>query len=158
MSIEFDVQMTTSKMYDYMLKHNMTSFSGILGEFIGILLIAAYFIYGKWMYLLCGVIIVLYMPVSLYIKSANQVKLNPVFEKPLHYIIDDNGITVVSGDDRDSLPWDQMYKATSTTSSVILYTNRINACIFPKSDLGGNKDEVIKMISTHMDPRKVNIR
>lgn len=158
MTIEFDVKMTTSKMYDYMLKHNMTSFSGILGEFIGLLLIVAFFLYGNVMYLLCGVVIVLYMPVALFIKSSNQVKLNPVFKEKLHYILDETGVTVRSGENEDSLPWSEMYKATSTTSSIILYTNKVNACVFPKSDLGGQKDEVIKMISTHMDPRKVNIR
>lgn len=158
MTIEFDVKMTTSKMYDYMMRHNMTSFTGILGEFIGILLVVAYFLYGKWMYLLCGVVIVLYMPVALFMKSVNQVKLNPVFQEPLHYVLDEEGITVRSGENEDSLPWEQMYKAVSTTSSVILYTNRVNACVFPKSDLGDMKDDVIKMISTHMDPKKVNIR
>lgn len=136
----------------------MTSFTGILGEFIGILLVVAYFLYGRWMYLLCGVVIVLYMPVALFMKSVNQVKLNPVFQEPLHYVLDEEGITVRSGENQDSLPWEQMYKAVSTTSSVILYTNRVNACVFPKSDLGDMKDDVIKMISTHMDPKKVNIR
>lgn len=158
MTIEFDVKMTTSKMYDYMMKHNMTSFVGILGVFLGALLVVSYFLYGKWLYLLCGVVIILYNPVDLYIKSARQVKLNPLFKEPLHYIIDEEGITVRSGENESSLPWNQMYKATSTTSSVILYTNMVNACIFPKSDMGDVKDDVIKMISTHMDPKRVNIR
>ena len=43
MKIEFDVKMTTSKMYDYMIMHTMKSFSGILGEVVGILLIACFF-------------------------------------------------------------------------------------------------------------------
>lgn len=158
MKIEFDVKMTTNKMYDYMLKHNMTSFSGILGEFVGLLLIAAFFLYGNVMYLICGIVIVLYLPISLYLKSANQVKLNPVFKEPLHYILDEKGITVRSGENEDSMEWSQMYKATSTTTSVILYTNKVNACVFPKSDMGDMKDQAIMMISTHMDPKRVNIR
>ena len=85
-------------------------------------------------------------------------KNNVVFRQPLHYVLNDEGITVKSGDDTDSLPWDRMYKAVSTNRSIIVYTNRINACIFPKDDLGAQKDEVIRMISTHMDAKQVNIR
>ena len=54
--------------------------------------------------------------------------------------------------------WDKMYKAVSTSRSVIVYTNRINACIFPKDDMGDKKDAAIALISSHMDPKQVNIR
>lgn len=158
MKIEFDVKMTTAKMYDYMLKHNMTSFAGILGEFIGLILVFGFFSYHKVPYLIAGIIIILYMPVTLYTKSARQVKLNPVFKEPLHYTLDDNGITVTAGENEDSLPWSAVYKATSTTSSIIIYTNKVNACVFPKADLGNDLVNTIQMISTHVEPKKVNIR
>jgi len=150
--------MTTAKMYDYMLRHHMTSFAGVLGEFIGIIMVVGFLLYHKWAYLFAGVVIILYMPVSLYIKAKSQVALNAVFKEPLHYILDDAGITVRSGENEDSLPWSAMYKVTSTTRSIILYTNKVNACIFPKADLEDQKDEVIKMISTHVEAKKVNIR
>ena len=90
--------------------------------------------------------------------AKKQVAKNEVFKDPLHYVLDDTGVTVKSGDATDSLPWNKMYKAVSTTRSVILYTGRINACIFPKDDMGGKKDDAIKIISTHMDAKQVNIR
>lgn len=158
MKIEFDVKMTTAKMYDYMLKHSMTSFSGILGEFIGFILIFGYFAYHRFAYLIAGIVIVFYMPVSLFMRAKRQVAMNPVFKEPLHYILDDAGITVRSGENEDSLPWSAMYKVTSTTSSIILYTNKVNACIFPKEDLGSDLVSVIQMISAKVDPKKVNIR
>ena len=158
MKIEFDVKITTAKMYDYMLKHNMTSFTGILGEFIGILLVFGYFAYNRWAYLVAGIVVILYMPVTLYMKSSKQVALNPVFKEPLHYILDDTGITVRSGENEDSIEWSGIYKVTSTTRSIILYTTRVNACIFPKDDLGADLVDVIQMISKHVEPKKVNIR
>ena len=51
-----------------------------------------------------------------------------------------------------------MVKAVSTVNSIIVYTTKTNACIFPKKDLGEQKDKVIEMISTHMPPKKVKIR
>lgn len=158
MKIEFDVMMTTSKMYDYMLRHSMTSFSGILGEIVGILMIVAFTLYHNWAYLLAGVVIVLYVPVTLYMKAKTQVAMNAIFKEPLHYVLDESGITISSGENSDSLPWNGIYKVISTTASIIIYTNKINACVFPKADLGSRKDDVIEMISTHVDPKKVNIR
>ena len=161
MKIEFDVRMTTSKMYDYMLRHVFTTFAGIIGEVLGILLIIGFFVYtsdNRWLYLLVGIVVVFYQPVSLYVRAKRQVQMNEVFKEPLHYILDEKGITVKSGENEDSLGWDKMYKAVSTTKSVILYTTRINACIFPKEDMGDQKDSIIKMICTHMDPKQVNIK
>jgi len=158
MKLEFDVKMTTGRMYEYMMRHTFTSFAGIVGECLGILLIIGAFAYGQWLYLAVGIVCVFYQPVALYVRAGRQVRNNEVFSAPLHYILDDEGITVKSGDNTDSMPWDRLYKAVSTQHLIILYTNRINACIFPKDDLGDKKADVIAAISTHMDPKQVNIR
>ena len=158
MSVEFDVKMTAGKMYDYMLRHTFTSFAGIIGELLGIVLIIGFFVAHQRLYLFAGIICVVYQPIALYYRSRRQVANNEVFKQPLHYVLNDEGVTVKSGDNTDSLPWSRMYKAVSTNRSVILYTNRINACIFPKEDMGDRKDDVIRMISTHMDAKQVNIR
>ncbi len=158
MKAEFDVNMTTGKMYDYMLRHTFTSFAGVVGEVLGIVLVVGFFVTGQWLYLIAGIVCVVYQPVALYMRARRQVNSNEVFKAPLHYTLDDEGITVKSGDNTDSLPWEKMYKAVSTNRSVILYTGRVNACIFPKDDMGDRKDDVIRIISTHMDPKQVNIR
>lgn len=158
MSAEFDVTMTPGKMYDYMLRHTFTSFAGITGEILGVILVAGFFVTRQWIYLLAGVICVFYQPVALYFRARRQVRQNRYFDAPLHYRLDDNGVTVTAGEDTDNLPWERMYKAVSTTRSVILYTGRLNACIFPKEDMGAAKDTVIEIISSHMDPKQVNIR
>lgn len=158
MKIEFDVHMTVSAMYDYMLYHTMRSFTGILGEFVGIFLIAG-FIYSKYpIYLIAGLIVVLYLPVSLYLNAKRQVMLNPVFKEPIHFTLDEEGVTVSVKEESESQKWEDMRKAVSTSRSIILYTNKINASIFPKADLGDKLPDVIKMISTHMDAKKVVIR
>lgn len=158
MKLEFDVKMTTGKMYDYMLRHTFTSFSGIVGEMLGILLVVGFFLYGQWAYLLIGVVCVFYQPVALYLRAKQQVLSNAIFKEPLHYTLDETGITVSSGDNQDSIEWSVVYRVVSTSRSIIIYTTRVNACIFPKADMGDIKDDVIRMISTHVDPKKVNIK
>ena len=158
MSAQFDVKMTTGKMYDYMMRHTFTSFSGIVGELLGILLVVGFFMYGQWIYLVAGIVCIFYQPVALYYRSRRQVMGNEAFKEPLHYVVDDKGISVTSGDNTESLPWEKMYKAVSTSRSVILYTGRVNACVFPKEDMGEQTENVIRIISAHMDPKQVNIR
>ncbi|MBQ6093857.1 MAG: YcxB family protein, partial [Lachnospiraceae bacterium] len=62
------------------------------------------------------------------------------------------------GEVSESQSWEGMVKAVSTPRSIILYTSGRNASIFPKAQLGDQKDALIEVISTHMPPQKVKIR
>lgn len=157
MSVEFDVKMTTAKMYDYMLYQIFTSFSGILGEAVGLLLIVGFFLSYKPIYLIAGIIIVFYLPVALYMQAKRQV-LSPVFKEPQHYRLSDEGIEIRVLEESDSAPWEAVAKVVSTRKNIIVYTNKVRASLFPFEDLGANRDKVVEIISTHVDPKKVNIR
>lgn len=158
MVIEFDVKMTTQAMYDYMLYHTFRSFSGILGEAVGVLLLAGFFVSKSPLYLIAGLIVILYQPVALYFNAKKQVTLNPAFKNDLHFKLDETGVTVTVLEESESQEWKDMYKAVSTSKSIILYTNKASASIFPRTVLKEKEIDVIKMISTHMDPKKVNIK
>ena len=72
--------------------------------------------------------------------------------------IKEEGIEVSQDDIVELQSWKDMQKAVSTGKSIIVYTSKTTASIFPKKDLGDKKDAIIKMISTHMPPNKVKIR
>ena len=118
----------------------------------------AAFLTQKWLLLIAGAIVLLYLPVTLWTKSKLQWSANETFQKPLHYVLDDNGVTVSQGEVSESQGWENMVKAVSTTRSIILYTSGRNASIFPKEQLGDQKSALIEAISTHMAPGKVKIR
>ena len=84
--------------------------------------------------------------------------MNPAFQKPLHYVLDEEGITVSQEDVEQKQGWENMVKAVSTSKSIIVYTSAINATIFPKRELGDQKAALIQIISTHMPPSKVRIK
>lgn len=157
MEVEFDVKINAGVLYDYMLHHTYSGSAGILGSAVGALGIVAFFMNGYPLYLILGVIILFYQPVSLYLRAKKQA-LNPVFKQPLHYKMTEEGVTVSQGETEQFQKWEDMFKAVSTGRSIILYTSRVNASIFPRTDLGQQQAEVIAMISTHMPPKKVNIR
>lgn len=156
--MEFDVKITPVVLYDYLLYHTYSSAAGLLGSGVGALLVVAFFMGAGWICLLAGIVILVYLPWTLFIKSRQQYLANPSFKEPLHYRMTEEGIEVSQGEQTESQKWEDMVKAASTARSLILYTTKVNASIFPRKDLGEQGQAVIQMIATHMPPRKVKIR
>lgn len=156
--VELDVKIEARDLYDYMLAHVYSSPSGILGSCLGALLVVAGALTQMWIYVICGVVLLLYLPWTLSIKSRQQALSNPAFQEPLHYVLDENGVTVSQGEVTQSQAWEAMYKATSTGKSIIIYTTKKSATILPRRALGDQMEGVIEIISTHMPPAKVKIR
>ena len=158
MEVEFDVQMTSADLYDYMLHHTFTSPSGLIGAVAGALMIVAGFAGSGALCTIAGIVILLYLPVALFMRSKQQFLSNPAFRQPLHYRMDEEGITVSQGEHEECCKWEDMQKAISTMRSIVLYTSAVNATILPKKAMGEKTTAGIGVISTHMPPKKVKIR
>lgn len=156
--VELDVKIEANDLYDYMLRHSYNSAVGIIGSCFGAMLVVMAVMTKQWAYLVFGLIILLYLPWTLFFRSRRQVLSNPSFQQPLHYLLDDQGLTISQGEDSVQYLWEEMHKAVSTSRSIILYTSPVNATIFPKRQMEEHKSAVIEMISTHMLPTKVKIR
>lgn len=155
---EVDVHVDTQALYDYFLRHVYTSFSGLLGTFIGVFMVLVYFIKGSSiLYLICGIVIIVYLPCNLYL-SAKRQALQETFKNPFHYAFYENGVEVSQGEIRQMQRWEDILKAISTPKSIILYTGKNSASIFPRKDLGEHTAGLIRIISTHMKPEKVKIK
>ena len=158
MELEFDVKITAGTLYDYLLQHTYSSFSGMLGTLVGALLIV-FFVATKYpVYLIAGIVMIAYLHYTLFIRANKQAINTPAFKNPLHYKMTDDGICVSQGETSENQSWDNCFKAVSTPKSIILYTSKSTASIFPKKDLGDKKEALIQMISTHMPPNKVKIK
>lgn len=158
MEVQFDVKINSGDLYDYMLYHQYSSAAGIIGSGVGALMIVAFFMNTQWIFLIMGVIILLYLPWTLFIKSKQQALSNPAFKETLHYTLNDEGFSITLGEEQQMQKWEDMYKAVSTGRSIIVYTSRIHATILPKRYLKDAKMQAIQIISTHMPPKKVKIR
>lgn len=156
--VEFDITISSKELYDFMLMHSYTHASGLLGSGVGAVCVIVALSTSQWIFLIAGIVLLGYLPWTLWIKSKQQALLNPGFKEPLHYVLDEEGITISQGEASEKQSWDAMVKAVSTGRSIIVYTSKVNATIFPKNQLGDNKDALIEMISRHMPPKKVKIR
>lgn len=156
--VELDIKIGAGDLYDYMLMHNYNSPAGIMGSVLGAVMVMVALAKEQWIFLIAGVVLLLYLPWTLFVQSRKQILNNPAFKQPLHYVLDENGITISQGETSTSQTWEDMVKAVSTGKSIIVYTSRVNATIFPKAQMGDKKTAVIEIISTHMPPKKVKIR
>lgn len=156
--VELDIKITAKDLYDYMLMHSYNNPSGIMGSTLGAVCILVGMSSKQWIFLIAGIILLLYLPWTLFLKSRQQALINPSFQKPLHYVLDSEGITVSQGEQQEKQAWKDMIKAVSTSRSIIVYTSKVNATIFPKAQLGDSKDALIEVISVNMPANKVKIR
>lgn len=156
--VELDVKIGAGDLYDYMLSHAYNRASGLFGSAVGAVMVVFALSTKQWIFMIGGIVLLLYLPWTYFIKSRQQALNNPAFKKPLHYVLDEKGLTVSQDGESGTVAWEDMVKAVSTGRSIILYTSRVNATIFPKSQMGDKKAAVIEIISTHMQPGKVKIR
>ncbi|MDD6657044.1 MAG: YcxB family protein [Lachnospiraceae bacterium] len=155
---EIDVQIKASDLFDYSLRHSYTSLGGLLSTIVGILMIYAYFEKNASpLYLIFGIIVVFYIPINLFLMSRQQA-MQETFQKPLHYAFYENGMEVSQDDIKEMIGWDYIVKAVATSKSIIVYTGKNRASIFPRRDLQPDATALIRVLSTHVDPKKMKIK
>ena len=165
MSVKFQVQMIDKYMYDFMLYHNYTHASGLISALTGVFALGMGIKYissgnmqSAMIWFLCAVVLLFINPHTMKTRAKAQVQNTPMFQKPLEYELTEEGITVRQDDQEVKNSWEDFTKAVSTGKSVLLYMGRIRAIILPKECMGEQYEEVLKMIHTHMPPKKVKIR
>lgn len=158
MELEFDVKINAKILYDYMLHHTYSSFQGVLGTAVGALMIVGFAATEYVIWLIGGVVLIAYLPWSLFLKSRQQMVRTPAFQQPLHYKITQEGVEISQGEIKEFQEWRSMFKATSTSKSIILYTSSVNASIFPREDLKEKQVLLLEMISQNMPANRVKIK
>jgi hypothetical protein len=165
MPVKFTVKLKAKDIFDYTLYRNYTSFSGILSAVLGVIFLwmameRVYF--GAWeaslMYWVFVFICLIYIPYTMWSRSKKQYKKNESFHHDIEYTFSDQGINVVQGEINVTNEWDVIVKAVSTRNSILCYTSKVRAIIFPKRCIGDKYEEVLKLIHANMPPEKVKIR
>lgn len=165
MKIRFEVQMKSEYMYNFLINHIYKSFMGAFSILIGIaaLLMAAY----SWnsvrsAYVLCyiavAVLALVYPPIMLRIKAKQQVALSPVFKHPIQYELDNEGVRVLQGDQDAFGKWEQFYKVASTAKSLIVYTDKKQAMIWPRECMGNQYGAIEELLRKEMPASKLKIK
>ena len=127
MRYEFDFQMDEKTLSDFYLSYNMGGFSGLLFIF--------------------------YIPWDLKRKAKKQIEKNPVYAKPIHYILDEEGVTTTQGENKATVEWNNFGKIKVTKKSMILYMRNRNACVLSKEVFGEDFDKAYEWIKSKTGQR-----
>lgn len=165
MNAEFDVKMTKKVLYDFLMTHTYRSFSGWFSILIGLAgVVLTVMSLGKaegtmiLVYAIFSLYFLFYQPVALYSKAAKQVKLNPMYKEPLHYAVNDEGITSSQNDQSVQIPWENIVKVTESKYSFLLYTGKISSFVLPRESMGEQMTIVEGLIRKHVPAGQVKIK
>lgn len=165
MSARFDVKMTKKILYDFLMTHTYRSFGGWFSIVIGVLgIVMTITSIGKAsmtmtvVYAAFSLYFLLYQPITLYLKAAKQLKLNAMYREPMHYEVNDEGITTSQNEQVAQIPWEKVLKVTESKYSYFLYTGRIYSFVLPKESMGVQAAVVESLIKKHLAPGQVKIK
>ena len=152
MRYEFDFQMDENTLGDFYKSHNT---GGFLWPMIGVFAIGLAIISGgttptsyRLLYVLFGLLFIFYIPFDLKRKAKKQVKTNPYYAQPIHYILDEEGVTTIQGENEAKVTWDKFSKVKLTKKSMFLYMRNKNACVFSLNVFGKELDQAYDWIKS----------
>lgn len=160
MEVSIKAKLAPKDLFQFNMYQSYTTIQGPLSIFFGILafvMAGLSFYKGSMEYgalYICGaVIILLYVPFTLWNRSNYVLKNNPILSDVLEYHIDEENIDVTQGGETGSLPWDKVYKIVGIKNELLIYSNRVYAYVLPREQVG--KDyAVIKKIAQKKLPAK----
>lgn len=143
MPIEFDITLTSKDMYRFNMYQLYSGFHGWFSVVVSLLIfVLAGRTYGRVepmytvIYVVFGIVFLIYQPGSLYLRSKHTLAVSEVLRNTLHYAVGEDGFAVSQREESAQLLWTQIYKFVVTKSNVLVYSNRTNAYIIPREQLG----------------------
>lgn len=163
--MEFDIKLEPKDMYRFNLYQTYTGFQGWLSIFLAIFL---FFAAGATagtiettytiLYAAFGGVFLVYLPISLWLRSKKALVSSDVLKGTLHYFVDEKGFQVSQGEKSALLSWEQIYKMTATKHNVLVYSGRINAYVIPKEQLGSHYEQLAQLANKKLPKYRVKMR
>ncbi len=156
--IKFSVKMKVKTMYRFLMHHGYAGMSGIINLIISggalVLLIAGMgeSVTSKVALAIVAALFTVINPLYLYYKAAKQVKLTPMFAKPLDYVVNGTGLTVSQGEETLTVGWDELRKVVETGNDFYIYLSLTRAYIFPKENLAGQEEAFRSAVKEYTKP------
>jgi len=97
-------------------------------------------------YLIIAVICLLVNPLSLRSKAKKQLETSDSYKKSIEYTLYPEYLEVRQDEEHLEVGWELIYKIKMTKCMVAVYTNKINAFIWPLSELGEEKAAILSRV------------
>ena len=161
------VNMTKEALYDFLLFHAYSKFSGFLVNILGLAVaFMGIFSYttgrvsgiGAALYLVAAVIFLGGIPFQLKMRAKKQVVVNREYNAPVEYTFSEKGITLEQNGESKTYEWEQIERAVVTPKTIGIYYAPECAMILPKEDFGDQFVPIFTTIATQLGQSKVRMR
>ena len=162
MKYEFDFKMDEQTLGDFYKSHNKSGFGGILWPMLGVFAILLAVISSeapvsyRILYVIFGLLFFFYIPWDLKKKAKKQVQKNPYYAEPIHYVMDEKGVSTTQGERTASVSWEDFTKVKLTKKSMILYMRNQNACVVALSVFGEDLEKACAWVQEKVSHKNLN--
>ena len=166
MKVSFDIKLTAQDLFQFNL---MQAYRGMQG-FLSILLPVLVFAYAvssfgqvsigsTFVYVGLGVLFLVYVPVSLWMRVKKTINdTNNALSKTLHYEFTEENIKVSVEEESVEFKWENIFQMKETKHMVLVYTNRINAYIIPKAQLGNHYNLLSELAHKKLEKYRIKMK
>ena len=165
MKLEFDVKVTEKDLYSFNIEQAYKGSQGVISLLFAVLLAAAAVLSAQKgntgyvvLYIIVGILVLLYVPFSLKSRVRMIMKTNEVFSKPLHFEIDEKSINVSQGEEMAQLLWEQVYRFVANDKRILIFSNRKNAYILSKEQLGDSYEPLKELAGSTLEKYRLKIK
>ncbi len=166
MKVSFDIKLTVKDLYKFNIMQAYKGMQGFLSILLPILVFAyAVSSFGKvsfgssMVYVGLGIMFLLYVPLSLWTRVKKIMNdPNNAISKTLHYDFEEDIIRVSVEDENVEFKWENIFQMKSTKDMVLVYTNRINAYILPKEQLGESYAPLSELAQKKLEKYRIKMK
>lgn len=162
--VSFSYQTKVGDMFRFLMYYNYIGIKGVINLVLSFGALALFVTgagknpFNNAMLILVALLFTVISPVMLYYKAAKQVKLSPMFLKPIDYTIDSEGIKVFQDGETGKLSWSEMVKVKETAKDFYFYTSLTRAHIVPKEAIKDQLDTLRRVIRSHGTDTIISIK
>ena len=166
MDLQIEVKLKAMDFFRYNMRNAYTSMQGILSIVFAALVIFVFIwkfdrltVPYMILFILLAVAFLVYIPISLWLRSNQLIKTSDIFKEPLTLTFTDEAIIVTSPvmteEENTSFTYEDIFKVAKTKNYILLYTNRISAYIIPRGQLADKEAELEGIIKDKVDDFKL---
>lgn len=166
MKVTLDIKLDAKDLFRFNMMQAYRGMQGSLSIILPILIFAyAVTSYGSvsigstLVYIGLGIMFLVYVPVSLWLRVNKTVKdENNALSKSIHYEFEEESIRVSVGEESVEFKWENIFQMKTSGNLLLLYTNRINAYIFPLEQVGNQYESLSKLAYSKLEKYRIRMK
>lgn len=147
-----DADITNEEMRNFLLGHTYRQPITYILYILAILFPIACMIKGKdvLMALFVSVMIIVYYPLTIFMRSKKVMNTNKTFANTFHYMFDEVGCHLEVGEQAVDVEWKYFHKILALKSVVVIYTSKVNGYLIPTKDMGASQEEIVAFLKKNV--------